>query len=71
MYVAAGFIEDHDHIAVPELGGCCYQLEVGDDVLEIVRALDVAADGDEAEAAYTRNLPNASVRQRPSGRYWT
>ena len=48
-----------------------YQLEVGDDVLEIVRALDVAADGDESEAAYTRDLPNASVRQRPSGRYWT
>ena len=54
MYVAAGFIEDHDHIAVPELGGCCYQLEVGDDVLEIVRALDVAADGDEASGLYAK-----------------
>ena len=46
-------------------GGGRYQLEVGDDVLEIVRALGVAADGDELEAAYTRDLPNASVRRRP------
>ena len=48
-------------------GGDRYQLEVGDDVLE----LDIATDGDESEAAYTRDLPNASVRQQPSGRYWT
>ena len=46
-------------------GGGRYQLEVGDDVLGIVRALDVAADGDESEAAYTRDLPNTGVRQRP------